>query len=156
MKSTLVGNGARHEAHSKRKEGQQDDVPWEAASGTLAAGKGQVSDDEDSIGHVVHSHVFPHKLANRFHKGEDGDDGHGDEQLHGDDGVDLSDEAVPDLPVIPLSRPEAVTHCSLLALVAVAWAVVHRHRMDGGHRLRVASRVTIAWLRVGGVPTRQD
>lgn len=37
--------------------------------------------------------------------------------------------------------------------------VVHGHRVDGGHRLRVASRVTVARLRVGWVgrvATRQD
>lgn len=37
--------------------------------------------------------------------------------------------------------------------------VVHGHRVDGGHRLWVASRVTVArlWVgRVGRVPSRQD
>ena len=37
--------------------------------------------------------------------------------------------------------------------------VVHGHRVDGGHRLWIASRVTVArlWVgRVGRVATRQD
>lgn len=140
-------------------KGQQDDVPWETASGSLAAGKDQVGDNEDSIGHVVDSHISPHKGADRFHKGEDSDDGHGDEQLHGDDGVNLSDKSVSHFPVIPLSRPEAITHRSLLPIIAMAWAVVHGHRVDGGHGLWVASRVTVARLRVarvGRIPSRQD
>lgn len=71
----------------------------------------------------------------------------------------LSDEGVSDFPVIPFSRPEAFTHCSLLRIIALAWAVVHGHRVDGGHRLWIASRVTVArlWVgRVGRVATRQD
>lgn len=34
--------------------------------------------------------------------------------------------------------------------------VAHGHRVDGGHRLRVASRVTVARLGVGRVAPRQD
>lgn len=34
----------------------------------------------------------------------------------------LSDEGVSDFPVIPFSRPEAFTHCSLLRIIALAWA----------------------------------
>lgn len=34
----------------------------------------------------------------------------------------LSDEGVPDFPVIPFSRPEAFTYCSLFPIVALAWA----------------------------------
>lgn len=61
-----------------------------------------------------------------------------------------------DFPVIPVSRPKAVTHCSLLPIIA--WAVVHGHWVDGGHRLWVSSRVTVArlWVgRVGRVPAGQ-
>lgn len=153
----VPGNGAGHEAHGKSKDGQQDDVPWETASGSLAADKGQVGSQEDSIGYVVDSHISPHKLANWLHKGEDSDDGHCDEQLDRDDAVNLSNEGVSDFPVIPFSTSEAVTHCSLLDIIA--WAVVHGHRVDGGHRLWVATRVTKArlWVgRVGRVPARQD
>lgn len=34
----------------------------------------------------------------------------------------LSDEGMSDFPVIPLSRPKGVTHCSLLSIIALAWA----------------------------------
>lgn len=54
-----------------------------------------------------------------------------------------------DFPVILISRPEAVTHCSLPHVIA--WAIVHLHWVDGGHRLRLASRVTVARLWVGRI-----
>lgn len=41
----------------------------------------------------------------------------------------LSDEGMPDFPVIPLSRPKAFTHCSLLSIIALAWACGDRSRV---------------------------
>lgn len=39
-------------------------------------------------------------------------------------GSHLSDEAVSDFHVIPLSMPEVVTHCSLLPVIAWAWGQI--------------------------------
>lgn len=52
----------------------------------------------------------------------------------------LSDEGVPNFPVIPLSRPKAFTHCSLLPIIALAWACRDRSCVTNwglGHRASI-------------------
>lgn len=60
------------------------------------------------------------------------------------------------MPLLPLPHPPTPSPSHPLT---PGLTVVHRHRVDWGHRLWVASRVTIAGLwvgRVGRIPTRQD
>ena len=86
---------AQHEALRQREQPEEDEVVRSLPPDTLAAGQSDQGDEHDHHGQDpelgMNCRIFLDTL-----QGEDADDGHRDDELHTENGINLPDESKSD------------------------------------------------------------
>lgn len=82
---TLDRAARKRKAWDSEEPHQSHQVPGVFAAEVSAAAECDQGHEEDGVGHVVRPRVVAHKRLGVLHEGEDGDEGEGDQQLHGQD-----------------------------------------------------------------------